>query len=113
MPDFRSCRALRLPLQALRINFDLRSKSRHPSRWRQVREASRLRSMRTGFEVQSNPKNRAALSQRSEEHTSELQSLMRTPYAVFCLKKKKTNIPKQYIIKIINKPSITIRISQT
>src|SRR3546814_9607145 len=26
---------------------------------------------------------------RSEEHTSELQSLMRTPYAVLCLKKKK------------------------
>src|SRR3546814_8879824 len=29
---------------------------------------------------------------RSEEHTSELQSLMRTSYAVFCLKKKKTII---------------------
>src|SRR3546814_4236910 len=28
-------------------------------------------------------------SQRSEEHTSELQSLMRISYAVFCLKKKK------------------------
>src|SRR3546814_4484948 len=28
---------------------------------------------------------------RSEEHTSELQSLMRTSYAVFCLKKKKHN----------------------
>src|SRR3546814_7692495 len=27
--------------------------------------------------------------QRSEEHTSDLQSLMRTSYAVFCLKKKK------------------------
>src|SRR3546814_9084549 len=27
---------------------------------------------------------------RSEEHTSELQSLMRTSYAVFCLKKKNT-----------------------
>src|SRR3546814_7634801 len=27
---------------------------------------------------------------RSEEHTSELQSLMRTSYAVFCLKKKTT-----------------------
>src|SRR3546814_1347223 len=27
---------------------------------------------------------------RSDEHTSELQSLMRTSYAVFCLKKKKT-----------------------
>src|SRR3546814_2970450 len=31
--------------------------------------------------------------QRSEEHTSELQSLMRIPYAVFCLKKK---TPEQY-----------------
>src|SRR3546814_9203997 len=29
---------------------------------------------------------------RSEEHTSELQSLMRISYAVFCLKKKRTNI---------------------
>src|SRR3546814_944207 len=29
---------------------------------------------------------------RSEEHTSELQSLMRISYAVFCLKKKKTNL---------------------
>src|SRR3546814_4290118 len=28
---------------------------------------------------------------RSEEHTSELQSLMRTSYAVFCLNKKKKN----------------------
>src|SRR3546814_7411142 len=28
---------------------------------------------------------------RSEEHTSELQSLMRIPYAVFCLKKKNIN----------------------
>src|SRR3546814_6875734 len=28
---------------------------------------------------------------RSEEHTSELQSLVRISYAVFCLKKKKTN----------------------
>src|SRR3546814_1080895 len=30
------------------------------------------------------------LNTRSEEHTSELQSLMRTSYAVFCLKKKTT-----------------------
>src|SRR3546814_8610073 len=30
-------------------------------------------------------------AQRSEEHTSELQSLMRNSYAVFCLKKKKDN----------------------
>src|SRR3546814_2650809 len=35
---------------------------------------------------------------RSEEHTSELQSLMRISYAVFCLKKKKKNrqIDNQY-----------------
>src|SRR3546814_2038617 len=42
---------------------------------------------------------------RSEEHTSELQSLMRTSYAVFCLKKQNTpththssaeNIPRRY-----------------
>src|SRR3546814_6022653 len=32
----------------------------------------------------------ARLQRRSEEHTSELQSLMRISYAVFCLKKKKT-----------------------
>src|SRR3546814_3201889 len=31
-----------------------------------------------------------AIPNRSEEHTSELQSLMRISYAVFCLKKKKT-----------------------
>src|SRR3546814_8510775 len=35
---------------------------------------------------------RARQSARSEEHTSELQSLMRISYAVFCLKKKKTTI---------------------
>src|SRR3546814_3401123 len=35
---------------------------------------------------------------RSEEHTSELQSLMRISYAVFCLKKKNTeSTPEQYI----------------
>src|SRR3546814_4690435 len=34
-------------------------------------------------------KERAERARRSEEHTSELQSLMRISYAVFCLKKKK------------------------
>src|SRR3546814_9469728 len=33
------------------------------------------------------------VEKRSEEHTSELQSLMRISYAVFCLKKKKKTIP--------------------
>src|SRR3546814_4902172 len=34
---------------------------------------------------------RGKYNDRSEEHTSELQSLMRISYAVFCLKKKKTH----------------------
>src|SRR3546814_811774 len=41
---------------------------------------------------------------RSEEHTSELQSLMRTSYAVFCLKKKKNT----HVKKIINRTPIYI-----
>src|SRR3546814_20605747 len=36
---------------------------------------------------------------RSEEHTSELQSLMRISYAVFCLKKKKKNNKQKVNIK--------------
>src|SRR3546814_4640285 len=42
----------------------------------------------------THPETRQSLNPRSEEHTSELQSLMRNSYAVFCLKKKthkKTN----------------------
>src|SRR3546814_6662385 len=35
-------------------------------------------------------------SMRSEEHTSELQSLMRISYAVFCLKKKKYKINRKH-----------------
>src|SRR3546814_4472557 len=41
---------------------------------------------------------------RSEEHTSELQSLMRISYAVFCLKKK----TKDYIQSITNTQDLTI-----
>src|SRR3546814_5493514 len=40
-------------------------------------------------------------ARRSEEHTSELQSLMRISYAVFCLKKKKTT-EKQTLRRIRN-----------
>src|SRR3546814_3439209 len=40
----------------------------------------------------------SVVSARSEEHTSELQSLMRISYAVFCLKKKNNNIAHSYNI---------------
>src|SRR3546814_2440920 len=44
---------------------------------------------------------------RSEEHTSELQSLMRISYAVFCLKKKNTNIDNS---QNVNLHTLTIHI---
>src|SRR3546814_5215503 len=43
---------------------------------------------------------------RSEEHTSELQSLMRISYAVFCLKKKKTPKNKEEKQEANNKQSM-------
>src|SRR3546814_4206826 len=42
------------------------------------------------YETEHRVRHRSAGWVRSEEHTSELQSLMRISYAVFCLKKKKT-----------------------
>src|SRR3546814_6918483 len=59
---------------------------------RDTQDPTRLRTaeLRVGFR-QELPRHRRrdAHRRRSEEHTSELQSLMRISYAVFCLKKKK------------------------
>src|SRR3546814_10250142 len=44
--------------------------------------------------------------ERSEEHTSELQSLMRISYAVFCLKKKNTNKQKSTSQQVCQKAHI-------
>src|SRR3546814_9004873 len=44
---------------------------------------------RRGIATVSRAPGKAPWARRSEEHTSELQSLMRISYAVFCLKKKK------------------------
>src|SRR3546814_7625068 len=52
-----------------------------------IRELDQLRALGVDFRVLSE---RGVEIFRSEEHTSELQSLMRNSYAVFCLKKKKT-----------------------
>src|SRR3546814_12655987 len=60
----------------------------HPStgQIREIRHATHVK--RKAFqEIQNLPTTRT--SRRSEEHTSELQSLMRISYAVFCLKKNK------------------------
>src|SRR3546814_7729964 len=52
---------------------------------------NKVASIGEAFEERGNAPIRMAVpTPRSEEHTSELQSLMRISYAVFCLKKKKT-----------------------
>src|SRR3546814_8208141 len=43
------------------------------------------------LEAEHTVESQGRIENRSEEHTSELQSLMRISYAVFCLKKKKKN----------------------
>src|SRR3546814_6183470 len=56
--------------------------------------------------------NADAARPRSEEHTSELQSLMRISYAVFCLKKKKQNnrtmYPSLYTTQVPKRDTIII-----
>src|SRR3546814_5415981 len=52
--------------------------------------------IRARADVQHEPDRLRGAGRRSEEHTSELQSLMRISYAVFCLKKKKNKMT-QYI----------------
>src|SRR3546814_8235806 len=51
----------------------------------------------------------ASTSARSEEHTSELQSLMRISYAVFCLKKKKQQNGNQLTLISSSSPKQTRR----
>src|SRR3546814_2791546 len=55
------------------------------------------------------PSRAACSPMRSEEHTSELQSLMRISYAVFCLKKKKKDTkstPHNYMNIVMNEVRI-------
>src|SRR3546814_6874885 len=55
--------------------------------------------LRDGGDARRNPcphRHRAVRRARSEEHTSELQSLMRTSYAVFCLKKQQNQAKPPY-----------------
>src|SRR3546814_2688621 len=54
------------------------------------------------------PKRSTSALGRSEEHTSELQSLMRISYAVFCLKKKKQHLLQQRSDKHTSKQTHTM-----
>src|SRR3546814_10860710 len=69
---------------------DLPAALREPAR--RLEQEGRLADPRIAADQRRRPSDEAAAQRavelRSEEHTSELQSLMRIPYAVFCLKKK-------------------------
>src|SRR3546814_9479845 len=65
--------------------------ARNPARTRPHHQEKRLH--RNGIAACRPPS--CGVQTRSEEHTSELQSLMRISYAVFCLKKKKYKITSQ------------------
>src|SRR3546814_9743684 len=73
----------------------LRKRTRSPDRSSNSRSRNSLAHRAAGNEAKrrkrSAPRSPITDATRSEEHTSELQSLMRISYAVFCLKKKKTN----------------------
>src|SRR3546814_9295114 len=58
-----------------------------------------------GFSASLPRRSATSSAGRSEEHTSELQSLMRISYAVFCLKKKKKHKIKTYTIILHNIPT--------
>src|SRR3546814_10418495 len=65
-----------------------RGEADHPASFSHARtQCSRMRARKLNSSV---PWPGLKKPGRSEEHTSELQSLMRISYAVFCLKKKKT-----------------------
>src|SRR3546814_8827089 len=54
-----------------------------------------------GNGLSSRSSSNSAIGRRSEEHTSELQSLMRISYAVFCLKKKRKNKIDNKLVSIV------------
>src|SRR3546814_4988361 len=59
------------------------------------REARALKECVADLTLENRLLKKSMIADRSEEHTSELQSLMRISYAVFCLKKKKKKYKPQ------------------
>src|SRR3546814_3601550 len=107
------CDNLSHPAPLRREQLGLESQARWTARPFQHREGHRVRKRRPlaaprpvrPVHVHAR---RIPLSGRSEEHTSELQSLMRISYAVFCLKKKnKKNKTQTYQANITQSSQIT------
>src|SRR3546814_7562475 len=84
-----------------KISAAARASESYPAMAEGISRMLETASVGVASQVRANPEPLLALARvstekpaaedRSEEHTSELQSLMRISYAVFCLKKKKTS----------------------
>src|SRR3546814_2676708 len=90
---FRNVHAHELPREGTEAR-DARTGFRRLSLWREQRRSGRRR-LRHRLVMSRSQQRKAPLrcAGQAEEHTSELQSLMRISYAVFCLKKKKKLTP--------------------
>src|SRR3546814_2425265 len=83
------------------VDFDRRQARRKRPRRQYVPRVDRVACRVEIAEIPRLDRDRAD-RQRSEEHTSELQSLMRISYAVFCLKKKKnTEVTSYYLTRVL------------
>src|SRR3546814_3420191 len=84
-------RSSRWPPESVTQRVSISSASHHCSSGavRTGRNMKRTRPLASGSIADACSADERAPVSRSEEHTSELQSLMRISYAVFCLKKKK------------------------
>src|SRR3546814_3867933 len=91
-----SCHARLHALRSVRRLLDAAPRIRATDRLQAEADARSARTQRQGHadrDRRADYRRRLGLSPpRSEEHTSELQSLMRNSYAVFCLKKKNKEI---------------------
>src|SRR3546814_5722195 len=102
---FRSCEIRSIRQEFLGICHDPGRNGRDDAvdRSDRRRQGGHVRARRRGGGDRTARWDSGCPSRRSEEHTSELQSLMRISYAVFCLKKKKQHkIPNQHKL-VLNK----------
>src|SRR3546814_10707554 len=95
MPEtgFSICTApigrLRHAVETERTSLSRSNGSRRPSLFKTTRSRSWMRSKVVKRAAHASPWGRRRIAARSDEHTSELQSLMRNSYAVLCLQKNK------------------------
>src|SRR3546814_2202597 len=96
----------RKPMPRQRRSISTAGRRNKRTRWARLRRSTIFSDQdRTYFASD----NLACAVRRSEEHTSELQSLMRTSYAVFCLKKKNTlHNANNHVSTIYSKTNDTI-----